>query len=62
MATKTWWIKDKMEEIIWTQHRKSEVGNITERLRSTEAKMKRSHLYLTEIPEIKNAQKQYLKE
>lgn len=37
------------------------MGNITEMLRSLEDKIKRSNLYLTEIPEAKNGQKQYLK-
>lgn len=51
----------KLKKLSRVQHRGSEMGNITERLRSTEDKIKRPHLYLTEIPEAKNGQKQYLK-
>ena len=41
------------------QDRGSEMENITERLRSMEDEIKRSNLYLTEILEAKNGQKQH---
>lgn len=43
------------------QHRESEMENTEEGLRNTEDKIKRSNLYLAEVPEAKNGQKKYLK-
>lgn len=42
-------LEDEMEKLPRVQHRGSEVGDITAKLRSTEDKMKRPHLYLTEF-------------